>query len=952
MADKETRELHSGTVGDDTRTFGNDVPVDEKFAAFFKETVAVIPGMNTEDDGEYVSIEDDEETVKEKGGLFGRFLSRGKKETDKPRRSFFADKADKKEEEPAQEEPEKIEDNVFALPVDPPGTKPVVNTDDEEIERILRRTEIHLDEGPADEAALKRILDELAGEDTAQAENEAAARAEAERAAREQAARAEAERAAREEAARAEAERIAREQAARAEAERVAREQAARAEAERIAREQAEKERLAEELIEQTKAENKTESTTEEILLSLLEETGTTENEPKEETMSIDLDWDNVPSAEEAPADDATREYESEDGEEPEEEADEAEEAPKKGFLGGLRLFGRGRDEKPEPEEGSDTEEAQPAFDGEETEESEEIPVADLEYEKPEDAEPVQAGLSRIRAGHLLRAGMTGVITVMLLYLGMAARGGTLPMVDMIDPQLAPMPFLAVNLVLLLAAAGLCFNTIRNGLDGISAQPSADTLPTLAVFGALVQLAAFMVRTTLYDPLHITVFAGPAVLTLCLNALGKYILADTVERNFELITAGIDHVAAYCPEDEDLTRRLCGNLEEEQPELLLGVPADVPANFIARSFSPRSGERRTQQLSWLLLGCSVAAMLVSLVMGNDTANTISVLAGVLCLGAPLAATLVGALPAALMHKASARVGAVVPGWQSVDELTRSNVLHVTSDDLFPSGCIHLHGIKTFQKERIDLAILYAASILQESSRGLREVFMGIIQNDASMLFKTEGITREAGKGITGWIEHQRVIVGNREMMNKYGIEIPSMDYENRYTKGQRSPVYLAVAGKLFGMFLLSYAPDRTIATTVDALRAEGISLLMSSDDFCVTAENVENAYGFKPGEVKMLNNHERDILAGATAHSDTVDACLVHLGSFASLAGGHHAALSARAGEKAASVVMMVSVLFSCVLGLLLAASGGLTTLVLPAIVLYQAAWCGLTLALPVVKKY
>ena len=49
----------------------------------------------------------------------------------------------------------------------------------------------------------------------------------------------------------------------------------------------------------------------------------------------------------------------------------------------------------------------------------------------------------------------------------------------------------------------------------------------------------------------------------------------------------------------------------------------------------------------------------------------------------------------------------------------------------------------------------------------------------------EGVKQEAGYGFTAWVDHNRIILGNRAMMARHDIELPSMDYENRYTKTAR-----------------------------------------------------------------------------------------------------------------------------------------------------------------------
>ena len=93
-------------------------------------------------------------------------------------------------------------------------------------------------------------------------------------------------------------------------------------------------------------------------------------------------------------------------------------------------------------------------------------------------------------------------------------------------------------------------------------------------------------------------------------------------------------------------------------------------------------------------------------------------------------------------------------------------------------------------------------------------------------------------------------------------------------------------------------------------------------------------------------------LAPATAWLPESEGNMLHLGSFASFVGGLQAAAGAAEGEHKAAIVLTVSVLFSCAVGVLLTLTGGLVTLPLAGIVLYQAAWCVLALVFPLMQHY
>ncbi len=585
-------------------------------------------------------------------------------------------------------------------------------------------------------------------------------------------------------------------------------------------------------------------------------------------------------------------------------------------------------------------------------EEFEEEPPRRAEYETLEDGPAVQTDLESAGASLSLRVALTGILGAALLYLGMAATLPGVPAPAPIDPTLAPGAFLAVNLILLLAALLVNFPTLTAGLAGLVKAPTPDTLAAFAGLGALVQLAACLIAGKGYDPAAVTLFAGPAALLLAFNAAGRRLMNGVVSRNFQAVTSGLDREAAYLVHNRELTARLAAGTGEPDPALLISRPTELMRGFMRQSFSARPGDALARKLAWGQLAAGIAALAGGAVIGRSPLAAVSSLAGALCLAAPVCATLVSAVPSLMLQKSASRVGAVVPGWSAQEELGLANMILVGARDLFPAGCVRLHGIKTFEKERIDLAILYAASILVKGCDTLRDVFLAIIQNKTEMLFPVENLSNEPGLGFTGWVQNNRVLVGNRELMRKHGVDTPSRDYESRYTRGGRELVYLAVSGRLFGMFLVSYKANPGTRRVLHRLHGRGISVLVKSDDFTLNSTLVSQVYNLPEGCIKVLSASDLAALAPATAYQPASDGCMLHIGSFASFVGGMDAAAGAVAAERSADLVQAVSVAVGCLMAVLLAFTGGLVGLALPAMVLYHVAWAALTLALPLIRKY
>lgn len=602
-----------------------------------------------------------------------------------------------------------------------------------------------------------------------------------------------------------------------------------------------------------------------------------------------------------------------------------------------LRLFGR-----EEPAE-------QPFAEPEEGEEGEE---PTLEYSALGDAPAVSEMLAKGNARLTLTAALCGLLSLVMLYLGVSA-GGVIAPISALDPTIAPGAFLGVQLTLLAVVCLLAGPVMARGLKGLSKrEPSPDTLPALAAVGALVQVLVFFFMAESYEPERMTLFAPLAGLSLAAALAGHRVMGESIARNFELVSSGVEHSAAYRLQNMDLTTSLAQGLGEEKPCLLVSRPTALVKDFLKRSNSRRRGDGLARKLALALAGAAVLAMVIALVRDKGLLNAVSALAGTLCLGAPLAVTLVPGVTSWMQQKAAARVGAVVPGWASMEELSRINTIVTEGHDLFPTGTVTLHGLKTFSKERIDLAILYAASVLVEGCDTLRDLFLEIIQGRTEILYKVESLTCEPGRGFTAWVDGQRVVIGGRAMMAEYQIGMPSRDMEERYTHGKLQPVYLAVSGKLFGMFVVGYKGNREIASSLRTLQKSGLSLLVRTDDFSLTGELIERAYRLRRGTVKVLTDHETEQLASATGYLPESEGCMVHLGSLASYVGGLYAAVSAIAAENSANLVVAASVAASAVMALVLSLSGGLGSLALPAVVLYQLAWSVPALALPLTRRY
>ena len=562
--------------------------------------------------------------------------------------------------------------------------------------------------------------------------------------------------------------------------------------------------------------------------------------------------------------------------------------------------------------------------------------------------------LHHMAAELTLRCVLAGILAVVLLHLGLTAER-LLPPLSVLDPDAAPAAFYAANLLLFAASLFVGYPVLRDGLTGLRGRPSADTMPALAAVAALLQAVVAMLNANAYRSTEgIGLLTGMAALGLFLALVGSRVMLSAVQGGYALAAEGGELRGAYRTRDKDLIRALARDLEQKDPWVLLSRPVQTASDdFVEQSLSERASERRARKVACVLLAAAVLSGVAFLLFGGGINCAVAAAAAVLCMGAPLSSVLVPGLAALRLQSAAAAVGAVVPGWAAIEELGGIDTIELDADDLFTADSVTLEDIRIFKGGRIDRAILYAASVLNESCDTLRGLFSQIIEDRTDILFPVKDLEQHTGLGFSAWCDNNRILIGTRRYMEQEGVTLPEQDYEDSHSKnGELQILYLAVSGNLHAMFVLRYVGGRNVARSLASLQKENIRLLVTSKDPSLTARHITEAYHLPEGMVTVLDGDQCQAIEAADAAPAKPKCCLYHHRGFASLTGGLQAADQAQNAETSATTVQLVSVCFSVFIAVLLTYAGSIWQLSIATVLMYQAAWSALSIAVCALKQH
>lgn len=573
----------------------------------------------------------------------------------------------------------------------------------------------------------------------------------------------------------------------------------------------------------------------------------------------------------------------------------------------------------------------------------------------PETPEQVGDKLHKMGAELTLRCVLSGILAVVLLHFGLVAAGLLAPIASL-DPAVAPAAFYAANLLILAAALAVAYPVLRDGLSGLKKEnrPSADTMPALAACGAALEAVIALLNAQNYQNSRWTLLSGIAALGLFMALLGSRVMLAAVQNGYDLATKDPEGLqGALRVKDKDLIRVLARSLDQKDPWVLLSRPVQWDEALVEQSFGERASERRARKTAYILLGASVLSGLVFLLFGGGLNGMAAAMAAMLCMGAPLSSTLVAGLASLRLQKTAAAAGAVVPGWAAIEELGGVDTVQVDADELFTTDSVSLEDIRIFKGGRIDRAILYAASILNQSCETLRGLFRQIIEDRTDILYPVKDLEVHHGLGFAAWCDNNRILIGNRAYMEREGVPVPEKEYEDEHSKnGSLQILYLAVSGSLHAMFVLRYTGGRNAARGLEVLQRENIRLLVTCEDPSLTAKHITEAYHLPEGMITLLEQDQCEALAAPSEPENAARCCMLHDKGFVSLIGGLRAAEQAQNAETTATTVQLVSVWFSVAIGALLTYAGSIGTLSVAAVLMYQAAWSALSLAVCALKQH
>jgi P-type Cu+ transporter len=209
----------------------------------------------------------------------------------------------------------------------------------------------------------------------------------------------------------------------------------------------------------------------------------------------------------------------------------------------------------------------------------------------------------------------------------------------------------------------------------------------------------------------------------------------------------------------------------------------------------------------------------------------------------------------------AQAGVLIKNAEALERMERIDTLVVDKTGTLTEGkpkVVSIVAAAEFQESEI---LRLAASVERASEHPLADAIVRAAKERSLDLSKVDEFDAPTGKGATGKVEGNIILLGNSNFLTSFGVETRSLNEQGERLRGDGATViYIAVDGKLAGLFAIA---DPVKASTPDALKAlaaEGIKVIMLTGDNRTTANAVARKLGIADVEAEVLPDQKSAVV--------------------------------------------------------------------------------------------
>jgi Cu+-exporting ATPase len=210
---------------------------------------------------------------------------------------------------------------------------------------------------------------------------------------------------------------------------------------------------------------------------------------------------------------------------------------------------------------------------------------------------------------------------------------------------------------------------------------------------------------------------------------------------------------------------------------------------------------------------------------------------------------------------AAQAGILIKNAEALERMEKVDTLVVDKTGTLTLGKPKVTAVVPAQNFDETMLLRFAASVERGSEHPLAAAILAAATERNIEPLPVSGFDSPSGKGAIGVVEGRRVVLGNAKFLAELGIATDSLQSEAERLRGDGATVvFVAIDGAPAGLIAIADPVKPTTQAALDALKAEGIAIVMLTGDSRTTALAVAKKLGITNVEAEVLPERKSAVI--------------------------------------------------------------------------------------------
>ena len=270
---------------------------------------------------------------------------------------------------------------------------------------------------------------------------------------------------------------------------------------------------------------------------------------------------------------------------------------------------------------------------------------------------------------------------------------------------------------------------------------------------------------------------------------------------------------------------------------------------------------------------AIISFVMYLLLGYDFGTALSTFVTILVVACPCSLGLATPLAIVISEGICASNGILVKKSEILENASKINTIVFDKTGTLTYGKLKISKIYNYSNIPQNQLIKMVGSIEEKSTHPIGKAFMDYMVENKIEKLNVENMQNIAGYGIIGTINNEKIILGNRKIIEKFSIENNHLKDEKDLALGGNSIVYIANENKILALIGVNDVVRENAKDVIKELKKYNVKTIMLTGDNKQTAEKIGKELEITEVISNVLPSQKSDTIKSLKENGNKVMMC-------------------------------------------------------------------------------